>query len=84
MKIIREIPIEKLSFKEALHDETLFALSCHRQSKKGYDENAHYDGEEMDELRCSCRPLCMMTVKSLRKLFDNPKEFLIIQIDPEG
>ena len=79
MKIIREIPIEELSFKEALRDETLFALSCHRQSK-----NAHYDGEEIDELRCSCRPLCMMTAKSLRKLFDNPKEFLIIQIDPEG
>ncbi len=79
MKLIREIPIEELSFKEVLHDETLFALSCHRQSKK-----LDYDGEEGDELRCSCRPLCMMTAKSLRNLFDNPKEFLIIQIDPEG
>ena len=71
MRGIEIIDLKSLNFKEALFDETIFILKDHRQAQNGYPKG---------ELRCSCRPLYMMTSKTLREVLDNIDECVAIKI----
>lgn len=91
MKIKEILDPETLNFREALNDPYIFALNCHYQDKncqenrKAFNEaskNGTAIPPMIQELRCSCRPVMSMTAKSLRELFDNPDEFVLIRIEP--
>lgn len=81
MKIKEILDPETLNFKEALNDPYIFAINCHYQAKSHGDYDKETGLALEHELRCSCRPVMSMTAKSLREIFNNPDDFVLIRIE---
>ena len=76
MQIKEILKLEDLNLKDALGDESIFVLTAR------YQQKVHKPEEDATmELRCSCKPICYMTAKCLKELFDNPDKHVLVRIE---